>query len=177
MDSSLTIDQALSMQKPTDKFLVKLSDNVHGVRFNGFKLRDMDTGEIYHEYYPSDIYELDYFADHILDYSFSNKILKAKKLGSTLKLCIGDKDVKQLVIIERHYINGKIAANYSSPKYPLLFKNSENSVEFIYDMPKLPEETVKDIENGKPVKANSDTFVFVQGKLIIHRRAKYVYHA
>ena len=32
------------------------------------------------------------------------------------------------------------------------------------------------LEKGEEVYAESDTFVFVEGKLIIHRRAKYTYY-
>ena len=72
MDKNITIDQVLKMEKPIDKFILTLEDNTPGIRFNGFKLRNMETGEVYHEYYPNDIYELDYFADHELEYAFSN---------------------------------------------------------------------------------------------------------
>ena len=72
---SLTLDKILEMQSPTEDFLVTLEDNKPGVRFNGFKLRDCETGEIYHEYYPENVYELDYFAENELDYTFPNKIL------------------------------------------------------------------------------------------------------
>ena len=74
--SDFTEEQALKMEKPLDKFLVKLEDNTCGIKFNGFRLRDMESEKIFHEYYPKDEYELDYFADHMLDYPFPNDILK-----------------------------------------------------------------------------------------------------
>ena len=172
----LSLDYVLQMKAPTEDFLVKLEDNTPGVRFNGFKLRDLDSGEVYHEYYPQDVYELDYFAENELDYTFPNKILKAKTLGSTLKLVVGNQIVKNLVLVERHYIDGKLAANYSF-KFPLFMPNSSNSIEFIYNVPKLSEEIVKRMNNGDPISAKSDTFVFVEGKMVVHRRAKYIYYA
>ena len=172
----LSLDYVLQMKAPTEDFLVKLEDNIPGVRFNGFKLRDLDSGEVYHEYYPQDVYELDYFAENELDYTFPNKILKAKTLGSTLKLVVGNQIVKNLVLVERHYIDGKLAANYSF-KFPLFMPNSSNSIEFIYNVPKLSEEIVKRMNNGDPISAKSDTFVFVEGKMVVHRRAKYIYYA
>ena len=75
MDKNITIDQVLKMEKPTDNFFLTIEDNTPGVRFNGFKLRNMETGEVYHEYYPNDIYELDFFADHELEYAFNNKLI------------------------------------------------------------------------------------------------------
>ena len=172
----LSLDNVLQMKAPTEDFLVKLEDNTPWSSFNGFKLRDLDSGEVYHEYYPQDVYELDYFAENELDYTFPNKILKAKTLGSTLKLVVGNQIVKNLVLVERHYIDGKLAANYSF-KFPLFMPNSSNSIEFIYNVPKLSDEIVKRMNNGDPISAKSDTFVFVEGKMVVHRRAKYIYYA
>ena len=171
-----TEEQALKMDKPTDKFLIKLEDNIYGVRFNGFQLRDIKTGKIYHEYYPKDPFELDYFADHMLDYPFPNEILKGQKhLGTSLNLVVGDNVVKNLVLLERHYIGGKLAANFRFA-FPLFIPKSENKVEFIYDIPKLAPEVEEKLNKGEDVHAASDTFVFVEGKLIVHRRAKYTYY-
>ena len=173
--SDFTEEQALKMEKAADHFFVKLEDNIYGVRFNGFKLRDLKDGKVYHEYYPADPYELDYFADHILDYPFPNDIIKGQKqLGSTLKLVVGDKVVKNLVLLERHYIGDKLAANFRFC-FPIFIPKSENTVEFIYEIPKLSPEIEEKLEKGDDVHAESDTFVFVEGKLIIHRRAVYTY--
>ena len=38
-------------------------------------------------------------------------------------------------------------------------------------------EIVKRMNNGDPISAKSDTFVFVEGKMVVHRRAKYIYYA
>ena len=171
-----TEEQALKMDKACDKFLIKLEDNVYGVRFNGFKLRDIKTDKVFHEYYPADPYELDYFADHMLDYPFPNDLIKGEKhLGTTLKLVVGDKLVKNLVLLERHYIEGKLAANFRFT-FPAFIPKSENTVEFIYEIPKLSPEIQAKIEKGEDVHAESDTFVFVEGKLNVHRRAKYTYY-
>ena len=134
--SDFTEEQALKMDKPCDKFLVKLEDNTYGVKFNGFRLRDMEKEDkIYHEYYPKDEYELDYFADHMLDYPFPNDILKGQKhLGTKLNIAIvGDKVVKDIVLLERHYIEGKLAANFRFPlKYFLQNQKMKSNLFIIY---------------------------------------------
>ena len=172
---AMTLENVLKMQSPTDHFLVKLEDNTPGVRFNGFKLRDCDSGGVYHEYYPENVYELDYFADHLLEYDFKYTILKAKTIGTTLQLVVGNQIVKKLTLVERHYIDNKLAANYQFT-FPLFMPNSKNSIEFIYNVPKLSEEVQKRMNNGQDIHAKSDTFVFVEGKMVVHRRANYVYH-
>ena len=159
--SDFTEEQALKMDKAADHFLVKLEDNIYGVRFNGFKLRDIKTDKVYHEYYPANPYELDYFADHILDYPFPNDILKGQKhLGTSLKLVVGDKLVKDLVLLERHYIGGKLAANFRFT-FPAFIPKSENAVEFIYEIPKLSPEVEEKLEKGEDVFAESNTFILV----------------
>ena len=174
--TDFTEEQALKMEKATDHFLIKLEDNIYGVRFNGFKLRDIKTEKVYHEYYPKDPFELDYFADHVLDYPFPNEILKGQKnLGTSLKLVVGDKLAKNLVLLERHYIEGKLAANFRFA-FPVFIPNSSNDIEFIYNIPKLLPEVEEKLEKGEDIYAESDTFVFVEGKLTVHRRAKYTYY-
>ena len=174
--TDFTEEQALKMDHALDHFLIKLEDNKFGIRFNGFRLRDLKTGKIYHEYYPKDPYELDYFADHILDYPFPNDIIKGQKqLGTSLKLVVGDQLVKNLVLLERHYIEGKLAANFRFV-FPAFIPKSSNDVEFIYSIPKLSPEIEEKINKGEDVHAESDTFVFVDGKLNVHRRAKYTYY-
>ena len=44
--------------------------------------------------------------------------------------------VKDLVLLERHYIGGKLAANFRFT-FPAFIPKSENKVEFIYEIPKL----------------------------------------
>ena len=175
--SELTEEEALKMEKPLDHFLVKLEDNIYGVKFNGFCLRDVESKKVYHEYYPKDEYELDYFADHMLDYPFPNDILKGQKhLGTKLNIAIvGDKPVPNLILLERHYIGGKLAANFRF-NFKMFPPKSKNEVEFIYVIPKLSDEVEEKLKKGEDVHAASDTFVFVAGKLIIHRRAKYTYY-
>ena len=110
----------------------------------------------------------------MLEYVFPNKILKTKTLGSTLKLVVGNQVVKNLVLVERHYIDGKLAANYDF-KFPLFMPNSTNTIEFIYTIPKLGDDVYKKMNSGGTIHAKSDTFIFVEGKMIIHRRATYDY--
>ena len=51
-----TEEEALKLDKPLDQFLVKLEDNTYGVKFNGFRLKDVKDNKVYHEYYPKDEY-------------------------------------------------------------------------------------------------------------------------
>jgi hypothetical protein len=174
METIYTIDDVLKMDKPTDKFLVTLDDNIYGVRFKGFKLRDCDSNEVYHQYYPNDVYELDYFADHELNYVFNYKILQTKTIGTTLVLVVGNQLVQNLELIERHFIDDKMAAEYRF-QFPIFMPNSENTIEFMYMVPKLEQSVENKINNKEEINAKSDTFIFVDGKMMVHRRATYSY--
>lgn len=174
MQGLYTLESVLNMETPTDKFLVKLENNTYGIRFKGFKLRDCDSNEIYHNFETNNVYELDYFASNLLSYEFPQKILTSKTVGSKLKLVVGDQLVENLDLIERHYIDDIMVASYRF-NFPIFMPNSENNVEFIYSVPSLSEKTKKKIQIGEIVEAKSDTFIFVKGNLVIHRRAEYKY--
>ena len=119
------------MEKAADHFLIKLEDNIYGVRFNGFKLRDINTNKAYHEYYPKDVYKLDNF-----------KIIF---------------QIKNLILLERHYIGGKLAANFRFV-FPVFIQNSSNDVEFIYVIPKLSPEVEAKLEKREYVHSESHSF-------------------
>lgn len=169
-----TLEDVKKFNKPLDKFLVKLEDNTFGVRFIGFKVRDFDNGEIFHEFKSRNIFELDYFADNILEYAFPNKILKAKTIGTDLTFVVGDVEVKNLDFIEKHYIDGELMKAYEF-NFPMFPPGSENNIEFIYPLPNLSKNIKEKLKKNEPIEAFSDTFILVDQKLIIHRRAHYFY--
>ena len=74
-----------------------------------------------------------------------------------------------MVLLERHYIEGKLAANFRFV-FPAFIPKSSNDDEFIYSIPKLLPKIEKKIKKGEDLHAESDTFVFVNGKLNVNRR-------
>ncbi len=138
------------------------------------KIRDCDKGTIFHEFRADSIYDLDIFAELELEYHFPQEILKTKTIGTNLTFVVGNQPVQKLDFIERHYIYNTLVGNYTFD-FPFFMPNSENNIEFIYNIPKLPKQALEDMANGRDIPARSDTFIFVNGKLVIHRRAKYLY--
>jgi hypothetical protein len=55
-----------------------------------------------------------------------------------------------------------------------MMPNSVNSHEFIYELPALPRDLVVDMV-GNPYETKSDSFFFVEDKLVMHVRAEYDY--
>lgn len=162
------------MEKQSDKFYVKLEDNLFGIRFVGFKIRDCDNGKVFQEFKAESKYDLDIFADRELEYLFPLDMLKSKTIGTNLTFVVGEKPVKNLNFIERHYMYDTLVGNYTFD-FPFFMPNSENNIEFIYNIPKLPEKAAESLKNGSSIPAKSDTFIFVDSKLVIHRRARYTY--
>ena len=86
---------------------------------------------------------------------------------------MGDVPIPNLQMIERHYFKDRVIKSYDF-KFGFCMPNSSNSIEMIYDLPQLSDaEKQEMIEN--PWETKSDTFFFVDGKLIIHNRAEYNY--
>lgn len=174
MEKIISLDKIKEITKPTEEFLVTLEDNIYGIRFKGFKVRDYDSGEVFHQFMSDNIYELDYFADNLLQYSFPQKMLKSKTIGTYLTFVVGEGAVKNLDFVEKHYIQGELVKSYEF-NFPLFMPKSENNIEFIYPVPSLKEDVAVKLSKGEDIEASSDTFICVDGKLVIHRRAQYVY--
>ena len=172
--SKPTLNQIQSSTKPSEDFYIKLEDNIYEVKFIGFKMRDIETNQVYHEFYAQDKYQLDIFASHILEYIFPHQVLKCKTIGTNLNFCVGDKPVTDLVFIEKHFLEGELAKSYQFD-FPFFMPNSVNNIEFIYHVPEMSNEIKEKISKKEDINAFSDTFIFADGDLIIHRRAKYVY--
>jgi hypothetical protein len=76
-------------------------------------------------------------------------------------------------MIERHYFRGKVIRSYEF-KFGFVIPGSTNSWEFIYDLPVLSSDEMREIVNA-PWEVKSDSFFFAEDKLIIHNRAEYNY--
>ena len=76
-------------------------------------------------------------------------------------------------MIERHYFKGKVIKSYDF-KFGFCIPGSTNSLEVIYDLPQLTEAEMQEMISS-PWETKSDTFFFVENKLIIHNRAEYNY--
>lgn len=76
-------------------------------------------------------------------------------------------------MIERHYFKNRVIKSYEF-KFGFCMPKSKNTLEMIYDLPELSEEERVEMSSN-PWETKSDTFFFVEGKLIIHNRAEYNY--
>lgn len=114
-------------------------------------------------------------AGRFVRYHFSPEFLKLKRVGATIEFTIGDKPVSQFRMVERHFFRNKLLKEFDFD-FGFCIPNSTNSMEQIYDFPVLDNTTMKQmIEN--PWQTKSDSFYFVENKLIMHNKAEYSYNA
>jgi hypothetical protein len=109
----------------------------------------------------------------VIKYHLGPDFLRLRTVGLTLNFRNGEKPIKNMQMVERHYFRGKVIRSYDF-KFGFVIPDSLNSWEFIYDLPELEDEEKMDIINA-PWEVKSDSYFFAEGKLIIHNRAEYNY--
>lgn len=180
MSSNTSPEDVLKFKGPTKDFLCPLSANTYGVEFLSFSIRDMDSKAVAFQVskdpnapppqFPPDF---DYNQLRSIKYEFPTKFLRYQTVGTSLCFRVGNNEVKNFRMIERHYHGGTHALMKSYDfNFHFCIPGSTNEWEAIYDMPKLSEREVQSlIEHGSV----SDSFYFVDGKLIMHNKASYSY--
>lgn len=77
-------------------------------------------------------------------------------------------------MIERHYFREHLLKNFDFD-FGFCIPSSRNTCEHIYEFPQLSEDVIRlMIEN--PYETRSDSFYFVDNKLIMHNKADYAYN-
>ena len=173
----ITADYVKNLTNPTDKFLCKLSENWPKFKFGGFKIRDIVSGitlvDVPDQDDESEINDDDNPETRVIKYHLGPDFLKLQTVGLTLNFGIGPKPIKNMQMVERHYFRGKVIRSYDF-EFGFVIPNSNNSWEFIYDLPALSAQEEQEIVEA-PWEVTSDSFFFAEGKLIIHNRAIYNY--
>ena len=171
----------------TPKFLCGLKANTFNIRFRKFKVRDMDSGYVLFEVSDDSPDEPDKNQPDIIEpkdepiessprtirYHLGPDFLDLKNLGSSLTFSVGNKPVKNLLMIERHYFKDILVKSFEF-KFDFCIPNSTNTWESIYNIPDLDPKLKQDMIDN-PWMTKSDSFYFVEGKLIMHNKALYNY--
>jgi hypothetical protein len=108
-----------------------------------------------------------------LKYHFGPDFLELRTIGTTLEFCVGDQPVPNLLMIERHYFKTELVKSFEFT-FGFCIPSSRNTWEAIYDMPQFPEPKKSEII-ASPYATKSDTYFFVNDKLILHQKAEYDY--
>lgn len=183
---TITPDTVRQFKAPTDKFLCSPSANIYNIKFKKFKMRDLDSEFVLFEVeddspeqteedkakeekQPEEIDD----KARTIRYHLGPDFLELKNLGSSLTFSVGDKPVKNFLMIERHYFRDLLIKSFEF-KFDFCIPNSTNTWESIYTVPDMDPKVKADII-ASPWETKSDSFYFVEDKLIMHNKAIYNY--
>ncbi|XP_016057072.1 PREDICTED: protein unc-119 homolog B [Miniopterus natalensis] len=177
-------EHVLRLSRVTENYLCKPEDNIYSIDFTRFKIRDLETGTVLFEIAKpcvSDQEEeeeeggdADVSAGRFVRYQFTPAFLRLRTVGATVEFTVGDKPVSNFRMIERHYFRERLLKNFDFD-FGFCIPSSRNTCEHIYEFPQLSEDVIRlMIEN--PYETRSDSFYFVDNKLIMHNKADYAYN-
>jgi len=179
---NITPDYVLKLNKYSDNFLCGIDANTYQLRFIKFRVRDLDSETVLFEVEEemsepsnknngSNKNESD--ESRMIRYHLGPDFLELKSLGTQLTFTVGPHEVKNLLMIERHYFKDKLIKSFEF-KFDFCIPNSTNEWETLYTIPTLEESLKNDMINN-PWETKSDSFYFVDNKLIMHHKAIYNY--
>jgi protein unc-119 len=87
---------------------------------------------------------------------------------------VGNKDVKNFRMIERHFFKERLLKTFDF-NFGFCIPNSTNTCEHIYEFPQLPQDLIEQMI-ANPFETRSDSFYFVENKLVLHNKADYSYN-
>lgn len=173
-------EDVLKLTKCTENYLCEPNANVYHIDFTRFKIRDMETGSVLFEIAKPDNIEEETIdndedpnAGRFVRYKFTAEFLKLKTVGATVEFTVGDKPVSNFRMIERHYFRDRLLKNFDF-NFGFCIPNSKNTCEHIYEFPTLDINEMQEMIDH-PFETRSDSFYFVDGKLIMHNKADYAY--
>ncbi|XP_067911311.1 protein unc-119 homolog B [Heterodontus francisci] len=175
----------LCLQNATDSYLCKPEDNIYNIDFTRFKIRDMETGTVLFEIAKPPASELeddnddengemDSSSGRFVRYQFTPAFLRLRTVGATVEFTVGDKPVSNFRMIERHYFRERLLKSFDFD-FGFCIPNSRNTCEHIYEFPQLSEDIIQEMVDN-PYDTRSDSFYFVDSKLIMHNKADYAYN-
>ncbi|KAM6946431.1 protein unc-119 homolog A [Aplochiton taeniatus] len=175
---SVSPEDVLGLQKITENYLCSPEENVHMIDFTRFKIRDMETGTILFEITKpptpaGNKKDFDPNAGRFVRYQFTPAFLQLRQVGATVEFTVGDMPINNFRMIERHYFREKLLKSFDF-EFGFCMPSSKNTCEHIYEFPPLSEEIMREMILH-PYETQSDSFYFVDNKLVMHNKADYSY--
>ncbi|XP_028313233.1 protein unc-119 homolog B [Gouania willdenowi] len=182
MGRDILPDHVLGLRAVTEDYLCRPEDNVFSVDFTRFKIRDLETGTVLFEIAKpnsgavehEDSGDVNTSTGRFVRYQFTPAFLKLRTVGATVEFTVGERPINSFRMIERHYFQGKLLKNFDFD-FGFCIPNSCNTCEHIYEFPQLPEDLIHQMVEH-PYETRSDSFYFVDNKLIMHNKADYAYN-
>ncbi|VIO90827.1 Uncharacterized protein BM_BM11378 [Brugia malayi] len=113
-------------------------------------------------------------AARFVRYQFTPAFLLLKHVGATVEFNVGSKPVNKFRMIERHFFRDRLLKSFDF-EFGFCIPNSRNTCEHIYDFPQLSESLIDEMVSN-PYETRSDSFYFVEDRLIMHNKADYAYN-
>lgn len=159
-----------------------MSANSFGIEFLNFTISDYDSKKIVFEVGkdippPQDM-TVDFSAlgedmYRKIKYNFSEDVLRLPAIQTSLVFSVGNKELRGFRMIERHYYKDKLVKSFDF-HFGFCIPGSTNTWDAVYSLPALSEELLLEmIEN--PYETRSDSFYFVEDRLVMHNKAAYRY--
>ncbi|XP_033123199.1 protein unc-119 homolog B-like [Anneissia japonica] len=178
-------EDVLKLVRCTENYLCDPDANIYNIDFTRFKIRDMESNTVLFEIAkppPSeddeeeetDVEDVDPNAGRFVRYQFTPQFLKLNTIGATVEFQVGDQPVNNFRMIERHYFKERLLKSFDF-NFGFIIPNSKNTCEHIYEFPGLEPEQIKEMVEC-PFETKSDSFYFVDNKLIMHNKADYAYN-
>ncbi|KAL5278186.1 UNC119 family protein [Megaselia abdita] len=188
---TITPSDVLAFRKISDDYLCSPNANIYEIDFTRFKIRDLESGAVLFEIQkpPSEQFpentssedvpdegnpqEVDPNAGRYVRYQFTPAFLKLKTVGATVEFSVGNKPVNNFRMIEKHFFRDVLLKTFDF-EFGYCIPHSKNTCEHIYDFPNLPPELVNEMI-ANPFETRSDSFYFVEDRLVMHNKAEYAY--
>lgn len=177
----VTPETVLGLKAPTKKFLCPLSANHYGIEFLSFVIQDYETKKTIFEVSRERPLPVDFSAhdshnpDSLrkINYELSEDFLKLPKISTSLVFSVGDEPLRDFRMIERHYFRDRLIKSYDF-EFGFCIPGSTNTWEAVYVVPPLDANLVADMI-AHPYETSSDSFYFVDGRIVMHNKAYYKY--
>jgi len=179
METPITLEYVKNLTDITEDFLCDLNANLYNVKFLKFRVRDMETDNLLFEVSDENQEQEENDANgesynnRSIKYHLGPEFLELRNIGTELVFSTGNLPVKNLVMVERHYFKGELIKSFEF-KFDFCIPNSTNTWETIYEIPEL-DEKLKNEMILSSWETKSDSFYFVDNKLIMHHKAYYNY--
>ncbi|RWS20450.1 protein unc-119 B-like protein [Leptotrombidium deliense] len=178
----ITPEDVIRLERITKGYLCTQEANSYGIEFTRFKIRDMESGSVLFEIGKSGSVDeddesveetIDAHSGRFVRYHFTPNFLKLRTVGATVEFTVGDKPVNNFRMVEKHYFREYPLKTFDF-EFGFCIPNSKNTCEHIYEFPVLTTELCEEMINN-PFETRSDSYYFVDNKLVMHNKADYAY--
>ncbi|XP_021424577.1 protein unc-119 homolog B isoform X1 [Oncorhynchus mykiss] len=177
----ITPEEVLGLRVATRGYLCKPEDNIFNIDFIRFKIRDLETETVLfeiakppHTEEDEENGEGDMSAGRFVRYQFTAAFLQLRTVGATVEFTVGTRPLNSFRMIERHYFRDHLLKSFDFD-FGFCIPNSRNTCEHIYEFPQLSESLVCQMVEH-PYETRSDSFYFVDNRLVMHNKADYAYN-